>query len=476
MNSLTEQIPKQPDKPNPDKEEYKYYGTLGAPDAHRAARETANRNFIGGDSAWPEYQYPHIDPDELRENEICHLAVLTQIEKEEALNGETTYTAGQYETTARELAAYYRMKEALRTNASDRPSDKQLSRERAGQMSQELRGAPDKEGFRSLLAEKLSIIVPALDAEEPLKKQLASEYLDILGMDRAAAEQFMAAARPLNEYVRARETDTLLREDLLMLFPGLGDAMEAFQSDEPLRAAEAEPVFFAALEGLGLTQKGWSPCLIKNATTKAYSSLKDKVVGWGEYREDFDRWKRIETPVHEAFHSLRSQNGSEQDDIRCRQPTADSRPFEEGLVDAFAQLVSGRRPVIGKNHYVNQGLLYGLDTRESSDNLVRTARDIFELEWRQLVLGADDFSDSTIAAKKRTAQKDMYRAIRGGPDASDLSYFDGCRLVNPWLNELAEQPQEVRLAVLRWVLSGVFDPTNPRDEALYGGNPIHKFS
>lgn len=310
-----------------------------------------------------------------------------------------------------------------------------------------------------------------ISGEDSVLADVAVGYLDKLGLTVESAAEFTQTARPLQEYERTAEVDKVLKADLLALFPKLEAMMNPFKADLSLKAKDAFSVFDAALEAVGLKDKGWSAYMIPDSAVKASSNLLSKQVTWGEHRADFDIWKRVETPVHEAFHSVRSQNGSEQKDRLLHKPQNSSRAFEEAFVDAMAQLVSGRRPVIGKQHYLNQGLLYGLDRFDSDgQKLVRTARDVLELELLQKTLETKDKISK--AELLESVRPDIYRATaRGGPDATDLAYFEGCRIVNPWLNWLAQLPAEARLKTLQWVLSGVFDPTNPKDVAKFGGYP-----
>ena len=454
-------------------EEYARYGVEGAPQVAKEDRQKVFRNFVEGDQPWIDAELPLIDPTELKESEIIYQALLGRIEVSEASSGETEESALQYERVARKLAEVYRQKEALRTLESGREDRQHLSRERAGHMSQELRGGEvDQPAFQALLAEKLQLVLDSLMSTDTLRQQLSKEYLDIIGMSAEGAGSFIEHAPKLASYERTEETDAKLRKVLVGIYPDLVSVMEPFRSQAPLKASEATPVFQAALEAVGLGAKGWNARLISGSSAKAStSSIEQKEITWGEGRADFDRWKRIETPVHEAFHAVRKTKASEQPDPKKRQKAPGVRAFEEGFVDALAQIVSGRRPVIGKLHYINQGLLFGKDI-DNTNALRRTARDIYELEWRALALGhVGEITEQVIADKKQSARVDTYRATRGGPDATDQSYFNGSRIVNPWLNKLASLPPEEADVILRWALSAVFDPTNEDDVRVYGPYP-----
>lgn len=459
--------------PLSDIDEYTLYGVVGASQAEKDVRQGVFGDFVEGKGLWIGTEFPLIVPTTLKESEIAYQALLGRVEGHEAEVGETEASVRLYEQVARKLAETYRQKEALRTLTSGSEEAQYLSRERSGHMSRELRGGEvDQSAFQALLAEKLQLVLESLESTDPQRQKLSKEYLGIIGMTAEETELFIERAPKLASYERTIETDEKLKKVLFNIYPDMELAMEPFRSEYSLKASEAGPVFQAALDAVGLSAKGWKAQIIPGSSVKASaSSVELKEITWGENRTSFDRWKRIETPVHEAFHAVRKTNASEQSSPVRRQKAPDVRAFEEGFVDALAQIVAGRRPVIGKLHYINQGLLYGKD-KNDVNRLTRTAREIFELEWRSLVLSHEgEITEQVVTDKKQSARVDTYRATRGGPDATDQSYFEGSRIVNPWLNELANLPADEAETVLRWTLSAVFDPTNVDDVRVYGPNP-----
>jgi len=447
--------------------EYTLYGTAWCSEKDKAARQRAFANFVAGETEWIEADLPVLDEKKLTQSEYTCQALLKQVERREEKVGETEDSEALYEQIARKLAEVYRERESLRTLATDETEKKRTSRERAGHMSQELRGGEvDRTAFHALWAERLQTVLAVLDSDDPTRTLIAKDFLSIAGMSSEEAREYCENAPDITQYERTAETDVQLREALFTIYPGLESAMAPHFSSEPLKACEATPVFQAALDGVGLSTIGWRPRMIPSSTASAESGTATrKEITWGEKRADFDRYKRIETPVHEAFHAVRAQNAPQQPNASHRQKMP-GRAFEEGFVDALAQLVSGRRPVIGKLHYINQGLLFGKD-KNDDNHLVRTAHDIQKLAELYIILEKSLTAESDIAAAKESARKATYRATRGGPDATDQSYFEGSMRVNPWLNEIAQLPPEQVVSKLRWTLSAQFDPTNGREAALF---------
>jgi hypothetical protein len=453
-------------------------------------RKLAMREFVDGGQDWPDIGYPLLDNPPLDTSERAYTRLLSQIiAREQANGGPTPESELMYEKAARKAAEVYRHMEARRLQdhmaaaralgvvATDRL---ELSRQRAADMSGELFGEVSPRVFQGMLAQDITIALNALESPDLTRVDIAKGYLRSLGMSTERAREWLASAPEAESFELQDSTIETIREDLLTLFPKLRDFIKQFGGRTTgTRPADAAPAFWAALDAYGLKDKGWKFQLLQNKSAAKYNGSERKIT-CGEGRADFTPSTIVHTPIHEGGHSLRFQNGREQQDVRRQSALPGSLAFDEGVLTALEQVMSGDKRVPGRRYYMQLGLLQGLhlpaEQRSESDPR-QSHRAVREIMWHQDVLKeTGPLTDQKRSSLRAKAADSVQRTARGGArDNRDISYMEGARPATAWLNETAKLPASLRRQRLQWVMSGVFDPTNPAHVEIYGGDPAAEY-
>lgn len=442
------------------------YDTARLPAASEQ-RAAAKEAFMLGTDPWPAISYPKLESPSLDTSEHAYWKVLNGIITHEA----TVTTSGAvdeadvlYERAARKLAEVYRHMEVRRLG-STALHDRELSRQRAAEMSAELFGEPDPSTFRALLAEDVSTALAGRDAASVVRRRLADEYITGLGLTPLAAANFIESYSQTGSTELSDKAISVVSQDVAQIFPKLPEMIAAFQSPTEVSPADAKPAFEQAIAVFGLDRKGWK-VVVTDTSEAAGTYSRQKEIRYGRYRRNFSPASLIGVPVHEALHALRAQNAAEQSLAARRGALPDSLAFDEGFCVAMEQVVTGEKRVGGRQYYIQLGLQLGLDGNEGQ---TRTFRQIYELMWRQRVLAdTADPTGESILKHKDAAYRSVMRTMRGNSsDFRDISYFDGFSKAVSFLNRLATLPTAQRQADLRWVLSGVFDPTKPAHAKIY---------
>jgi len=452
------------------------YGPGKDDPAALAQRSAARQEFLDQDQLqWPNLAYPLLVEDDLIAAEKAYNGILNGVIAHESQAGEAPESDILYEMAARKLAEVYRHREVLRLlghTAVGHDELAELSRSRAANMSGELFGEPDEASFRALLADDIRQALAAQSYPGTVKSILAYEYLALLGLTQDEAER-IAAEEPASEsYELQDSTIEIIRDDWYALFPDLESAMAPFAGrDYDTTPTEAQPAFDAALGAVGLLERGWKTRML-GGRQKADTDGPKRTITYGAKRKNFTPTSIIGTPVHESIHALRYQNGSEQAEPYRRVGLPGSLEFGEGFPVAIEQVLSGVKRVPGLKYDLQIGLLKGMHLPEDIRR-EQSYRTVDEIMWRRAALQETTPLD---AAKVAELQSDTYdsvmRTARGNArDNRDINYFNGGRKAALFLNETAKLPTEIRRARLRWVLSGRFDPTNPKQAALFGGDP-----
>lgn len=391
-------------------------------------RAAAKAEFLAND----ELRAPRIIYSKLRNEHVFDEAERTY---QTLLNDAST--DAEYEKAARRLAELYRHKEVIR-GLGRTGLRKVLSQERAGNMSAEIFGEPDRDTFLNLLG-KLRAKAQAVASDLPA----ATELLTPLG---DATPEHLVRNPELSV-----ETLQALHDDLRTLFPGLDDVIEFEGEDSEAVTPETTRWYIERqLDFFGLTEKGWTFEIIPGSTAAASTDSNRKVITIGEKRPDFTKGQLKKTGIHEVLgHAYRASG-----DVSLA-----SLVFEEGFAVVLEQIVTETpREGSGEQYYTSLGLQFGLDR----DGDQRDFRDTFEIMWRRyIVLAAANGKPITKETAMDKAYGQVYRTRRGDAiDTRDISYFEGARVAPEWVNTIAELPVAERRRALVWVLSGRFDPTN----------------
>jgi hypothetical protein len=434
---------------------------VGPEKAEAKKREQARDEFIENGVDWPELNFPMLNAEELTSAERSLTALLMDIIADPDTEGAVKDIA--YEQIAIKLAEVYRHLEVVRGLGSVAVAKRELSRDRAGSMTMEIFGEPRKDVFDQLIAEERRANMEQLHSSDPIVAQAAREYLALTGDVEVSTEA--------NEsFELETETGEMVLEDLKEMFPGLDEFLDQ-AVEQPVSPEDSLAYFDQVLSLAGLTEKGWKTELSEGRAVGTDGPTKRILVG--SNRAAFSPAAIKGVPVHEAIvHALRYQNAIEQEEPLKRRALPGNLHMEEGLGTSLEQIVTGERRVAGKPYYISLGLQLNLDHPGESK---RDFHQTHEIMWRRLLLERKNGkSGETTEAEVRKAKEDAYQTVirttRGNSlDARDISYFEGGRKANKWLNEIAKLPKEERQEKLRWVLSGKFDPTNEIHAKLFDG-------
>lgn len=249
----------------------------------------------------------------------------------------------------------------------------------------------------------------------------------------------------------------ILKIDLCTLFPGL-DMLLADNRAGVVSPEDAVLYFEAVLKIAGRLSAEYR--VENDEGRSARTSSRDGAIYIGRHRSSFSSSvEAVGVGVHEIIgHAYRSDNATRQVDEIARQPLPGYLDFEEGLATCFEQIITGKKRTPGKQYYMSIGLQAGAD----KGGVARSYRQTFEIMWRREVLLMEQAGGAVdVQVARMNAQRIVQRTRRGGAiDTRDSSYFLGAKKACDWLNEVASLPDDMRLAMLRWVLSAKFDPTN----------------
>ena len=409
-----------------------WYGT--STDEDLAQRAQAKREFIDD----PSLEEPNIHYPKLA-NE--HVFDATEKAYQALLNEAST--DAEYTKAARRLAELYRHKEVIR-GLGRTGARAALSHDRAADMSAETFGEVDRDAYLGLINK---LRMQAIDLQDEMPE--ARELLDMLGDSQPEAY--------LHSPELTRETLQTLHDDLNELFPGIYHVLTVDADREKMLPKESVRKFEQLLNFMHLTEKGWTVKMIPGSEQAASTNSNEKTITIGEKRAEFSPMQLIKTAGHEVVgHAFRSEGDTSQASLA----------FEEAFSVALEQIITNElRKGSGEQYYTALGLQYGLD----QDGQRRSHRETFEVLWRRLMVRARAEGQEVTQEKAQDqAYTQVYRTRRGNAiDTRDRSYFEGARIVPEWANKVAELPKEERLKVLKWVLSGRFDPTNPEQVERY---------
>ena len=434
---------------------------VGPEKADAVERQIARDEFIENGVDWPELNFPMLNAEDLKSAERSLTTLLMDIIADPDTEGAVKDIA--YEQIALKLAEVYRHLEVVRGLGSAAVAKRELSRDRAGAMTMEIFGEPQKDVFDQLIAEERRANMEQLHSSDPIIAQAARDYLALTG----------AVEAPVNTSESSFEleiqTGEVVLQDLKELFPGLDEFLDQVV-EQPVSPEESLAYFDQVLSIAGLTEKGWKTELSEGRAVGTDGPTKRILVGGN--RAAFSPAAIKGVPVHEAIvHALRYQNAIEQEEPLKRRALPGNLHMEEGLGTSLEQIVTGERRVAGKPYYISLGLQLSLDHPGEPK---RDFHQTHEIMWRRLLIERRKDDREMTEADVRKAKEDAYQTVirttRGNSlDARDISYFEGGRKANKWLNEIAQLPKEERQEKLRWVLSGKFDPTNPIHANLFDG-------
>jgi hypothetical protein len=434
----------------------------------KAERAIAKRNFLRGVGEWPDISYPQLDTPSLDESESQYQSLLEAIMDAEQREGETPESNALYESSARKLAEVYRHMEVRRRLGGFTLKRTEMMRQRAGNMSAELFGEVDEEKFAAQLQADIRIAVEQAEKGSPEKQTVTRELLGLLRVSPERTAEILSRNNPDRLELLHPEAIRVIRQDLYTIFPTLELAMNQFAGRTELTpATEGELAFVAALNALGLTKKSWKVEVLPNSSS-AETHAREQTITFGEKRADFTPDAIVTVPIHEALHAYRAQSSKELGLPMLPGAVA----FDEGLATAVEQVVSGKTRIPGEKYFIQLGLLKGLflpeDEREE-----QSYRTVHEIMWRRAALREEsELTPGRVSALQSAAYGPVMRTARGNArDNRDISYFIGGQKAMPFLNETARLSQPLRLQRLKWVLSGVFDPTVYEQAKLYGGDP-----
>lgn len=408
----------------------------GAPDDHVDARERAKRQFIEDDSLdEPLIEYPRLTPGAIDPLEARYQRLLNTAETDE-----------QYEKAARRLAEVYRHKEVLR-RLGELSVRNELRRDRAASLSADIYGdiVPDiylgMMGNLRRSAEKLASVM-----------REARELLELLG-DVDVPEW-------INPGIIEQQTLDVLHNDFEELFPGALALFDDARVKERVSPEEAEVYGQALIDHVGLGASGWKYVVVKGSRQAAATNAAEKTISVGELRANYRPEQMIKSDFHEITHAIRLSGA-------FARPNA---AFEEAFCVGVEQIMTKMpRAGSGEQYYMAIGVQQGLDKNGEQ----RSFREAYEIMWRRaIVLAAAKGEILSESEAKQNAYTEVLRTRRGGAvDTRDISYFNGSQIVPKWFNNLAKQPKEERIRILRWALSASFDPTNPEHTEGYPAVP-----
>lgn len=395
-------------------------------------REAIKQEFIKNDAlVEPRLTYPLLTGEAINPLEPIYQRLLDDATTDE-----------QYERAARKIAEMYRHKEILRKIGETSFRSAQ-SGERAAMMMAEIFGDIDVDMYLGMVgnlrqeAQGLAGVMPE-----------AQELLELLGDVEPTGWK--------NPGVLEQETIDTLHDDFEVLWPGALALFDDARDMEIVPPEQSEQYGQALLDHFGLGAQGWRYVIVPNSHVKAKTNAAEKTITVGELTAHYDPIQMIKSDFHEVTHALRLSGKF----IRS------NAAFEEAFCVAVEQIITGQiRLGSGEQYYTTLGVQQGLDKNGKPRNF----RESYEIMWRRaLVMAASKGQDLTIQKAKEKAYTEVMRTRRGGAvDNRDISYFNGSQVVPKWLNDLAKHPKEERTRLLRWVISGSFDPTNPEHTADY---------
>ena len=413
------------------------------------------------DADWPEFNYPKLNEKELFYSERMLQKVLSELDTIEGTPKEINVV---YEKVAAKLAEVYRHLEVVR-GLGRTGLRRELSRERAGEMTLEIFGAPNQAAFNDMLHSDIEAARRPISDPDSVAATIRAEFLDLIGDE---AKQYTPEG-DVPSYELKDETITRLRGDLYNLFPGLEfvavHARETAKKDSKalIPVKEALPAFIRGIEAYELDTAGWIAREGQGKAASSNGSTKEIVVG--KDREPFTLTSIHAVPIHEGGHSKRSENARNQQNPVRRLNLHGNLEFEEGFMMGLEQIVTGEKRIGGIPYYLSLGLQLGMDTEEKQK---RSFKDVYEILWRRSLLAKEEITDKDIIAAKKKALQQTTRTTRGGSlDARDISYAEGARKAHAWLNMVAEREAPERRRLLEWVFSGKFDPTNPAHVEIF---------
>ena len=280
-------------------------------------------------------------------------------------------------------------------------------------LNEKLYGVPDEKVYRALLAEKMSkISVGALDERcrqiwEELNERVRFDPSDVGDkfVPRADTVKFMG------EMVRD------FYGDLLKFVP------EDPKNGDKFVASEVKQVFGDILsylqEDSGFDER-WKVVDKKSGAINVSAS--DKAIYVPEDRKPMSRSELEGLVVHEiGTHVYRAEIGEQMGVKPLAQGMTGYLDTEEGVAKVMEAAVKDRYVEAGVDLYLTAGMAYC----ENMD-----FRDVFETNWRMILLASDksDFSDEAIGKAKNTAYVRTQRIFRGTdtlPWFKDLSYYNG---------------------------------------------------
>jgi len=448
-------------------------------------REAAKLAFEAGDDEWPDLTYPGLYDLPLDVSERGYLKLLTAVTKYAETSGADDILVADvvYEQIARKLAEVYSHKEIMRRldrsgEAQRAKGDKRrkhlldladLSRHRSGIMSSELYGDPEQEAFDAILAADIHRALQALESTDETRKDIAIEFLERLGLTPETAESKMSAIKQERSAELEDDTIDIIRGDVYTIFPSLESDMQPFREQKgSIKPIDALPAFQAALRAMG---SRWKVRLLRGKSEQARTSDRNEEITFGELRKAFSPEKLWLTSIHEAGHAVRGGNAKAQKEPHRRIALPGSADFEEGVQVVIEQILSGKKRVPGEKYYLQIGLLKGM--YPAGGNKEQSYRTTYEIMWRRAAL----LQNGELTEDKQTELKDsaydsVMRTARGNVrDNRDINYFAGAYKATQFMNETAKLPKHVRIARLRWMMSGMFDPTIPEHAAAFGGDP-----
>jgi hypothetical protein len=422
-----------------------------------ARRKELIAQYVLNPTEWPDFNYPKLNESELWKSERIMQKVLAELDNLQDAGIEVEVF---WEQVALKIAEVYRHLEALRgTRRSGERRD--LSHERAALMAIEIFGEPDQAIFDRMLHADVVAANNALNQPNTQQARIGAEFLALIGegAKRNTSEIVESPYEQLED-----ETIAILHDDFYQLFPGLEEATTT--DKERITPKESMAYFDAALRVIGLSQKGWTVREGEGTAVETHGESKEIVVG--QNRTPFTPITLKGVVTHELMHAVHHQNASEQMANVRQRPLPGYLPFAEGSCVAIEQIVTGKKKMSGVTYYLSLGLQLGMDR---DDGEKRPPKDTHEIMWRRSLLNKSNMTSEDIPAAQLAAVRPTIRTTRGGSlDARDISYAEGARRANHWFNEVARQEPAERLRLLRWMLSGNFDPTNPDHVAIFTDN------
>ena len=429
---------------------------VGASPEQSGLRAKISSEYIEDPVAeWPEFNYPKLDGAELIHSERLLQKLLNELD---TLQGPSAEVNVMYDKIAAKLAEVYRHLEVVR-GLGRTGLRRELSRDRAGEMTLELFGRPDQATFNDMLYADIQAARISDDDPTSQAATIRAEFLDLIG---EKAKSYAPESDTL-AYELKDETIATLRRDFYNLFPGLEMLRVNSAEENVITPQESLATFKQALDATGLSDSGWDVEPGEGKAASTNDATQRIVVG--KNRPNFNRKTITSVPIHEWMHAMRAHNAKNQEQAVRRMKMPGYLQFEEGFGMALEQIVTGEKRIGGTAYYLSLGLQLGMDEGAGQK---RSFKDTYEIMWRRSLLTKDTVTDQDIERAKKTAIQQVTRTTRGGSlDARDISYAEGARKAHTWLNSIAEKNEPERQRLLQWALSGKFDPTDPSHVEIF---------